>query len=159
VTGGIGGMAVEGLGAIIKALFAWPAKIINRELLGWLVAVPDYAIRPETARTRRDGSNLAELGATTSVMAFAALGAVATLSGIRYWAAGLTGSGGLEALEGLARTVGAALFVVVWPWLFRHVADVANAAGSGLLGSGSVLDDTARLLALAFVAGARRCSS
>ena len=94
-----------------------------------------------------------QLGATTSAMAFAALGAVATVSGIRYWAAGLTGSGGLEALEGLARTVGAALFIVLWPWLFRHAADLANAAGSGLLGSGSVLDDTARLLAVAFVAG------
>ena len=153
VTGSIGGMAVEGLGAIVKALFAWPAKIINRELLGWLVAVPDYAIHPETARAAGDGSNLAQLGATTSAMAFAALGAVATVSGIRYWAAGLTGSGGLEALEGLARTVGAALFIVLWPWLFRHAADLANEAGSGLLGSGSVLDDTARLLAVAFVAG------
>jgi hypothetical protein len=153
VTGGIGGMAVEGLGAVIKALFAWPAKIINRELLAWLVAVPDYAIHPETARAGHDGSSLAELGATTSAMAFAALGAVATVSAIRYWAAGLTGSGGLEAVEGLARTVAAALFIVLWPWLFRHAADLANAAGSGLLGSGSVLDDTARLLAVAFAAG------
>jgi len=153
VTGGIGGMAVEGLGAIIKALFAWPAKIMNRELLSWLVAVPDYAIHPETARAGQDGSNLAQLGATTSAMAFAALGAVATVSGIRYWAAGLTGSGGLEALDGLARTVAAALFIVLWPWLFPHAAGLANEAGSGLLGSGSVLDDTARLLAVAFVAG------
>ena len=153
VAGGIGGMAVEGLGAIVKALFAWPAKIINRELLGWLIAVPDYAIHPETARAAGDGSNLAQLGATTSAMGFAALGAVATVSAIRYWAAGLTGSGGLEALEGLARTVGAALFIVLWPWLFRHAADLANEAGAGLLGSGSVLDDTARLLAVAFAAG------
>jgi len=153
VTGGIGGMAVEGLGAIIKALFAWPAKIINRELLGWLVAVPDYAIHPGTARAGGDGSNLAQLGATTSAMAFAALGAVATVSAIRYWATGLAGSGGLEALERLARTVAAALFIVLWPWLFRHAAELANEAGSGLLGSGRVLDDTARLLAVAFVAG------
>ena len=153
ITGGIGGMATEALEAIFKALFAWPAKMINRELLGWLVAVPDYAIHPETARAAGDGSNLAQLGATTSAMGFAALGAVATVSGIRYWAAGLTGSGGLEALEGLGRTVGAALFIVLWPWLFRHAADLANEAGSGLLGSGSVLDDTARLLAVAFAAG------
>jgi hypothetical protein len=152
ITGGIGKVAVEAFEAIIKALFAWPAKIINRELLSWLVAVPDYAIHPESAAAGRGGSNLAELGATTSAMAFAALGAVATVSGIRYWAAGLSGSGGLEALEGLGRTVGAALFIVLWPWLFRHCADLANAAGSGLLGSGSVIDDTARLLAVAFAA-------
>jgi hypothetical protein len=33
VTGGIGKLAVDGFGGINKALFAWPAKIINRELL------------------------------------------------------------------------------------------------------------------------------
>ena len=153
VTGGIGKLAVDGFGGIIKALFAWPAKMINRELLAWLVAVPDYAIRPASGGAGRDGSNLAQLGATTSAMAFAALGAVGTVSTIRYWAAGLTGSGGVEALEGLARTVGAALLIVLWPWLFRHAADLANAAGRGLLGSESVLDDTARLLAVAFLAG------
>jgi hypothetical protein len=153
VTGGVGKVAVEAFGAILKALFAWPAKLINREVLGWLVSVPNYTIHPETADAGRDGSNLAQLGATTSAMAFASLGAVGTVAVIRYWAAGLTGSGGLEALEGLARTVGAALFIVLWPWLFRHCADLANQAGKGLLGSGSVVDDTARLLALAFLAG------
>jgi hypothetical protein len=152
ITGGIGKVAVEAFEAIIKSLFAWPAKIINRELLSWLVAVPDYAIRPETARAGGGAGNLAELGATTSAMAFAALGAVGTVSAIRYWAAGLSGSGGFEALEGLGRTVGAALFIVLWPWLFRRSAELANAASSGLLGSGSVLDDTARLLSVAFAA-------
>ena len=77
---GSAALAVDGFGAIIKALFAWPAKLINRELLAWLVAVPDYAIAPATAGGRRHGSNLAELGATTSAMAFAALGAVGTVS-------------------------------------------------------------------------------
>jgi hypothetical protein len=152
ITGGIGKAAAESFGAVIKTLFAWPAKMVNRGLLAWLVAVPDYAINPETAGAARGGSNLAQLGATTSAMAFAALGAVGTVSGIRYWAAGLTGSGGMDALVGLARTVGAALFIVQWPWLFRHSADLANQAGAALLGSGSVLDDTARLMAAAFAA-------
>ena len=44
---------MESFGAILKALFAWPAKLINRELLAWLVAVPDYAIHPETTRVGR----------------------------------------------------------------------------------------------------------
>jgi hypothetical protein len=152
ITGGLGKAAVEAFGAIIGALFSWPGKLVNRELLAWLVAVPDYAIDPSTTRPDQQGSNLAELGATTTVMAFAALGAVGTVSAIRYWAAGLTGSGGLDALEGLARTVGAALLIVLWPWLFRHSANLANEAGHGLLGSGSVLDDTARVLAAAFAA-------
>src|SRR4051812_23892756 len=153
ITGGIGQGAVAAFGAIVKGLFAWPAKMINRELLAWLVAVPDYAIHPQSRPAGAGSSSLAQLGATTSAMAFAALGAVGTVSVVRYWAAGLTGSGGLEAFEGLARTVAAALLIVLWPWLFRHCADLANQAGRGLLGSGGVLDDTAGLLELAFAGG------
>ena len=152
VTGGFGGLAVEGFGGIVKALFAWPAKLVNRELLAWLVAVPDYAIPASSGPAGRRGGELAELAGTTQTMAFAALGAVGTVAGVRYWAAGLTGSGGVEALEGLARTVAAALAIVAWPWLFRHGADLANAAGRGLLGSERVLEDTARMLASAFAA-------
>ncbi|MEA2312705.1 MAG: hypothetical protein QOE28_2673 [Solirubrobacteraceae bacterium] len=152
VTGGIGQLAVDGFEGIVKTLFAWPAKLLDRHVLAWLVAVPDYAIQPSTGPAGRSGSNLAQLGATTQAMAFGALGAVGTVAGVRFWAAGLTGSGGLEAFEGLGRTVAAALAIVLWPFVFRHAADVANTAARGLLGSGSVLDDTARMLAAAFAA-------
>src|SRR3954471_12863289 len=151
-TGGLGGAAVDGFSALLGKLFAWPAEVINRHLLAWLVAVPDYAISPQSASSGRAGSNLAELASTTSAMAFALLAAVGTVAGLRYWAAGLSGSGGFDALEGLARTVAAALFVVAWPWLFRHAADLSNATAHALLGSGSVLDDTSRLLGVAFAA-------
>src|SRR4051812_26016703 len=77
ITGAVGKAAVESFEAIVKVLFAWPAKMINRELLAWMVAVPDYAIDPDTGGGSH-GSNLAELGATTTTMAFAALGAVGT---------------------------------------------------------------------------------
>src|SRR3954447_15864783 len=150
ITGGLGGAAVDGFSALLGKLFAWPAEVINRHLLAWLVAVPDYAISPQSTSAGRARSNLAELASTTSAMAFALLAAVGTVAGLRYWAAGLSGSGGFDALEGLARTVGAALFGVAWPWLFRHAADLSNAAARGLLGSGSVLDDTSRLLGVAF---------
>ena len=125
VTGGVGERGRRRRSAaILKALFAWPAKLITRELLAWLVAVPDYAIDPEhRTAPARHGSNLAELGATTtSTMAFAALAAVGTVSAIRYWAAGLSGSGGLEALEGLWTDGRRGLLIVLWPWLFRHCA-------------------------------------
>src|SRR4051812_7357863 len=150
ITGGLGGAAVDGFSALLGKLFSWPADVINRQLLAWLVAVPDYAISPQSTAGGRAGSNLAELASTTSAMAFALLAAVGTVAGLRYWAAGLSGSGGFNALEGLGRTVAAALFVVAWPWLFRHAAELSNAAARGLLGSGSVLDDTSRLLGLAF---------
>src|SRR3954452_8418456 len=150
LTGGLGGAAVDGFGALLGKLFSWPAEIINRRLLAWLVAVPDYAISPDATSRGRAGSSLAELASTTSAMAFALLAAVGTVAGLRYWAAGLSGSGGFDALEGLGRTVAAALFVVAWPWLFRHAAELSNAAARALLGSGSVLDDTSRLLGVAF---------
>jgi hypothetical protein len=150
-TGGLGGAAVDGFGALLRALFEWPAKVINTQLLAWLVSVPDYAVAPSTVRGTA-GSNLQELASTTSAMAFAGLAGVGTVAGVRYWAAGLSGSGGFQALEGLARIVGAAMLIVLWPWLFRRAADLSNAAGRGLLASDSVLDDTSKLLALAFAA-------
>src|SRR3954451_4587161 len=152
ITGRLGDAAVDGFTAMLGKLFSWPAEVINRQLLAWLVAVPDYAISPQSTSSAGAGSNLAELGSTTSAMAFALLAAVGTVAGLRYWAAGLSGSGGFDALEGLGRTVAAALFVVAWPWLFRHAADLSDAAARGLLGSGSVLDDTSRLLGVAFAA-------
>src|SRR3954464_24695 len=152
ITGGLGGAAVDGFSALLGKLFAWPAETINGQLLAWLFAVPDYAISPQSTSSDAAGSNLAELASTTSAMAFALLAAVGTVAGLRYWAAGLSGSGGFDALEGLGRTVAAALFVVAWPWLFRHAADLSDAAARGLLGSGSVLDDTSRLLGVAFAA-------
>src|SRR3954452_8830965 len=76
VTGGFGGLAVEGFGGIVKALFSWPAKLVNPELLAWLVAVPDYAVPASTGPAGRRGGELAELAGTTQTMAFAALGAV-----------------------------------------------------------------------------------
>lgn len=152
VTGGLGSSVVDGFGALLGKLFSWPADVINRRLLAWLVAVPDYAISPRANARGQAGSNLAELAQTTSAMAFGALGAVGTVACLRYWAAGLSGSGGFEALGGLGRTVAAALLVVAWPWIFRHSAELTNAASKGLLGSGTVLDDTSRMLGATFAA-------
>ena len=66
------------------------------------------------------------------------LGAVATLSVIRYWLAGFAGGGdsGFSALEGLVRTVGAALFIAIWPWLFERAIGLTNLLSGAMLGSG-----------------------
>src|SRR4051794_17309677 len=88
IAGGLGGAAVDGFSALLGKLFAWPADVINRRLLAWLVAVPDYAVSPQAASRGQAGSNLAELASTTSTMAFALLAAVGTVAGLRYWAAG-----------------------------------------------------------------------
>ena len=143
IGGTVGKLAVTAFDAIIHALFAPIAHFINTQLLGWLVAVPDYA---------PPGSHVAATERTVLAMAGAALGAVATISIARFWAAGMAGSGA-SALEGLARTVGAALFLPVWPWVFHTAVALANDASTGLLGSGSVTKTSANLLAVGVGAG------
>ena len=124
IGGTVGKLAVTAFDAIIHALFAPIAHFINTQLIGWLVAVPDYAPA---------GSHVAATEHTVLAMAGAALGAVATISVARFWAAGLAGSGG-SALEGLARTVGAALLLPIWPWLFHTAVALANDASTGPAG-------------------------
>jgi hypothetical protein len=143
VGGTVGTLAVSAFTAVIHALFAPIARFINTQLLGWLVAVPDYAA---------PGSHVAAVEHTVLAMAGAALGAVATVSIARYWVAGLAGNGA-SALEGLGRTVGAALLLPVWPWIFHTAVGLANGASTGLLGSGSVTKESANLLALGVGAG------
>ena len=143
IGGTVGKLAVTAFDAIIHALFAPIAHFINTQLLGWLVAVPDYAPA---------GSHVAATERTVLAMAGAALGAVATISIARFWAAGLAGNGG-SALEGLGRTVLAALFLPVWPWVFHTAVALANDASTGLLGSASVTKSSANLLAVGVGAG------
>jgi hypothetical protein len=143
IGGTVGKLAVTAFDAIIHALFAPIAHFINTQLIGWLVAVPDYAPA---------GSHVAATERTVLAMAGAALGAVATISIARFWLAGLAGSGG-SALEGLARTVGAALLLPIWPWMFHAAVALANDASTGLLGSGSVAKSSANLLAVGVGAG------
>ena len=143
IGGTVGSLAVKAFEAIIHALFAPIAHFINTQLIGWLVAVPDCAAA---------GSHVAATERTVLAMAGAALAAVATVSIARFWAAGIAGNGG-SALDGLARTVGAALFLPLWPWVFHAAVALANQASTGLLGSGSVTKDSANLLAIGVGAG------
>ena len=79
IGGTVGKLAVTAFDAIIHALFAPIAHFINTQLIGWLVAVPDYAPA---------GSHVAATEHTVLAMAGAALGAVATISIARFWVAG-----------------------------------------------------------------------
>jgi len=105
--------------------------------------VPDYA---------PPASHVAATERTALAMAGAALGAIATISIARFWATGLAGSGA-SALEGLAKTVGAALCLPVWPWVFHTAVGLANDASTALLGSASVTKTSANLLAIGVGAG------
>ena len=113
--GGLGGdiakLAVGAFEAIIRALFAPIAKFITTQLIGWVITVPNLT-----------QGNVTRLEQTVEAMGGGLLGAVATISTIRYWAAGFAGGGdsGFAALEGLVRTVAAALFLASWPWVFEQ---------------------------------------
>jgi hypothetical protein len=144
ISGGIAKLAVSGFDAIVKALFAPIAKFITTQLIGWLLTVPNLT-----------QGNVSQLQQTVEAMAGGMLGAVATISTIRYWAAGFAGGGdsGFAALEGLTRTVAAALFLAVWPWLFDSSAHLTNLFTDSLMGSGPVVHSVSHLLAAGLGAG------
>ena len=141
VGGGIASLATGAFDAIIKHLFAPITKFVTVEVIGWLVAVPNFTTGPN--------NSIAALETTVVAMGGGLLGAVATFSVIRYWLAGFAGGGeaGFVALEGLTRTVGAALALALWPWLFDSAVKLVNLFTSSLMGSGHVIANTARLLA------------
>jgi len=146
--GGLGGdiakLAVGAFEAIIRALFAPIAKFITTQLIGWVITVPNLT-----------QGNVTRLEQTVEAMGGGLLGAVATISTVRYWAAGFAGGGdsGFAALEGLVRTVAAALFLASWPWVFDSGVHLTNLFTDSLMGSTAVVDQTARLLAAGLGAG------
>jgi hypothetical protein len=146
--GGLGGdiakLAVGAFEAIIRALFAPIAKFITTQLIGWVITVPNLT-----------QGNVSRLEQTVEAMGGGLLGAVATISTVRYWAAGFAGGGdsGFAALEGLVRTVAAALFIASWPWLFDSGVHLTNLFTGSLMGSATVVNQTARLLAAGLGAG------
>jgi len=138
LTGHIAGLAVDGFKAIVKALFAPIAKFIDDQLIGWLVTVPNF-----------NQGQVSSLEQTVEAMGGGLLGAVATISVIRYWAAGLAGGGGsgFEALEGLGRSLAAALLLAIWAYVFDTSVHLTNLMTGSLLHSGTVTHDVSHLLA------------
>ncbi len=137
VAGPIVSIGVKVFDAIINHLFAPLAKLVTVALVGWLTAIPNFA-----------QGNVAHLEQTVAAICGGVLGAVATLSVIRYWLAGFASGGdsGFTALEGLVRTVGAALFIAIWPWLFERAIGLTNLLSGTLLSSGITEKEVAKLL-------------
>ena len=135
--GPIASLAVKAFEAIIQHLFAPLAKLVTVALIGWLTAIPNFA-----------QGNVAHLEQTVAAICGGVLGAVATLSVIRYWLAGFASGGdsGFSALEGLVRTIAAALFIAIWPWLFERAIGLTNLLSGALLSSGITEKEVAKLL-------------
>ena len=135
--GPIVSIGVKVFDAIMRHLFAPLAKLVTVALVGWLTAIPNFA-----------QGNVAHLEQTVAAICGGVLGAVATLSVIRYWVAGFAGGAdsGFTALEGLVRTVGAALFIAIWPLLFERAIGLTNLLSGTLLSSGITEKEVAKLL-------------
>jgi hypothetical protein len=135
---------VEGFLKILQAIFGGIEARLIAGVINALLTIPNF-----------DSGHVAELERTTVAIAAGMLTAVLTLSILRYYIAGLTdsGSGGFEALQGLARVVGAVSFIILWPGLFNEVVKIPRLFNEALLGSGSVQHNVALLFDAALVLG------
>jgi hypothetical protein len=141
-TGAVKDTAVGAFGAILGALFGGIQAKVTQALLTWLIAVPNFT-----------GGNVAELSKTLTGISFGLVAVVMTFAVIRFWLSGLSssGAGGAEAVDGFTRTIGAALFILAWPFLARQGIAITNTASSAILHSPSVSDDLTRLIRAALV--------
>ncbi len=136
--------AVSALLSILEAIFGGiQAKLITGVING-LLAIPNF-----------NSGHVAQLERTTVAIAAGMLSAVLTLSIVRYYIVGLTsgGSGGFEALQGIARVVGAVGFIIAWGGIFNEVVQIPKMFNAALLGSGSVQHSVALLFDAALVVG------
>jgi hypothetical protein len=122
---GLSVLVLMALAAILpEPAFAWnPVDSAVRRIFGvrgdWLSGTfVQWLIQINSPGLSSNGAG-ASLYIATRDFAFAALSAVLTLSVIHYWAAGLFSQGGGAgvAIEGLVRTIGAALFILAWPFI------------------------------------------
>ncbi|MDO8208995.1 hypothetical protein [Conexibacter sp. CPCC 206217] len=126
---------------VVKTLFGSIPTKVTEAAISWQLHLPSEAFT---------NSNLVELKNTTTAAAFALLGLVMTTSALRYWLAGFVDGGtGAEALNGVTKTIAAALGVLAWPWAFNASITLVNDLTSGLIHSQSVHDDVSRMLGAA----------
>jgi len=121
---------------IVRKLFGTVPAAITNEVVSWLVAIPNFD--PAAQQPYVDGpvrSSLDGARQATTMLALGGLSAVVTLSVLRYWLSGLSmrGSGGIEAFEGLMRTLLAVGLILLWPEAFRLSVALANSASDTLL--------------------------
>jgi uncharacterized membrane protein YgcG len=141
VTNGLSGVGagifVRGFVAILNSLFSGAEAKLTLQVLTWLTSVGDQS-----------GGRITSLYGFTSGMALGLLGAVVTVSIVRYWVAGLSmsGSGGFEALEGLLRSIGAVGFLLIWPFTFGQLVALSNICSATILGDPALRADIAHLI-------------
>jgi hypothetical protein len=113
---------------LLQTLFPTTSISPTTSLVQSLVATPNYT---------QDGTNLAQVGKNTSAIGFGLLGATMTFAILQYWLSGLVKMDtGFAGAEGIARGVGVAIFIVLWPWGFGQIVAVTNSLAQAVVGSG-----------------------
>ena len=135
---------LKGFVHLLQAIFGGFEAHLITEVIAGLLAIPNF-----------NTGQIAGLEHTTTAIAAAMLGAVLTLSILRYYIAGLTNnaSGGFEALQGLVRVVGAVGCILLWPGVFTELLQIPSAFNHALLGSTSVQHNVALLFDAALTLG------
>jgi hypothetical protein len=117
---------------------------VTRRVVVWLLATPVYT----------DAGSYAELNqlrAYVTVAGWALFALVFTVSGVRYYASGLTSAGSYEAVEALTRGGLAAGALAIYPQLFGSLAIATNYLTYGITHAPGVQDGLTKLLAAATV--------
>lgn len=112
---------------VVSTLFPQTSHGPGTWLIQSLVATPNYT---------QQGTNLAQVGENTSAIGLGVLGATMTFAVIEYWLSGLVKMGGMAGAEGIARGVGAAIIIAIWPWAFGQMVAVANALAKAVVAGG-----------------------
>ena len=130
-------VVVKGFVAILNSLFSGLEARLTLSVLTWLTSIDNQS-----------GGHIASLYSLTSGMAIGLLGAVMTVSVVRYWLSGLSmsGSGGFEAVEGLLRTLAAVGALLAWPFLFNQLIAISNIASATVLGDEALRHEIATII-------------
>lgn len=144
--GGIGGIAIDAIEAIVKWLFGSGQTSLTQDIIGWLTHLDNWS---------GSTSSVTALMDTTTLMAWGLLGAVLSIALLRFWlvAIGPGGSNTYDVFEGLARTVLACILLLLWPYLFDNAIALSNIAADTLLGSESVTTNLQGLFNAALIGG------
>jgi hypothetical protein len=130
-------VVVKGFVAILNSLFSGLEARLTLHVLTWLTSIANQS-----------GGHIASLYGLTSGMAIGLLGAVLTVSVVRYWLSGLSmsGAGGFEAIEGLLRTLAAVGGLLAWPFMFNQLIAISNIASATVLGDAALRREIATII-------------
>lgn len=108
---------------MLNQIFGGIQATLSVKLLTWLTRLPDFS-----------GGQVMQVERAIQIGAGACLGAVLTISIVRFWLGSHSSNGGVSAgLEGVMRTAVAALLIGLWPKIFAIGVGLSNGFTSVLL--------------------------